>query len=126
MAEENRLDFLMCILRNLLVCTVLKKLVHTVIFGLVLHHAATQVKPLVLNLYEKYFLPLGENLVPCLCAFLIGLWPGLEEAKSDSYKQTQAILDKVCSIVGEQQFFRAYWKAILLTGDGHLKVALLL
>uniref|UniRef100_A0A8C6VLN5 DOP1 N-terminal domain-containing protein n=2 Tax=Elapinae TaxID=42168 RepID=A0A8C6VLN5_NAJNA len=41
--------------------------------------AALSVKPVLLDLYENYFLPLQKSLLPSLQAFLIGLLPGLEE-----------------------------------------------
>ncbi|XP_028348933.1 protein dopey-2-like [Physeter macrocephalus] len=44
-----------------------------------LAHAAMSVKPVLLGLYEKYFLPLQKLLLPSLQAFIIGLLPGLEE-----------------------------------------------
>lgn len=37
------------------------------------------VRPVLLGLYEKYFLPLQKLLLPSLQAFLVGLLPGLEE-----------------------------------------------
>lgn len=37
------------------------------------------VRPVLLGLYEKYFLPLQKLLLPSLQAFIIGLLPGLEE-----------------------------------------------
>lgn len=37
------------------------------------------VRPVLLGLYEKYFLPLQRLLLPSLQAFVIGLLPGLEE-----------------------------------------------
>uniref|UniRef100_A0A6I8N6C1 DOP1 leucine zipper like protein B n=1 Tax=Ornithorhynchus anatinus TaxID=9258 RepID=A0A6I8N6C1_ORNAN len=49
-----------------------------------LAHAAMSVKPTLLGLYEKYFLPLHRSLLPSLQAFVTGLLPGLEEG-SDIY-----------------------------------------
>lgn len=37
------------------------------------------VRPVLLGLYEKYFLPLQKLLLPSLQAFIVGLLPGLEE-----------------------------------------------
>ncbi|XP_045396593.1 protein dopey-2 isoform X2 [Lemur catta] len=44
-----------------------------------LAHAAMSVRPVLLGLYEKYFLPLQKLLLPSLQAFVVGLLPGLEE-----------------------------------------------
>lgn len=44
-----------------------------------LGHAAMAVKPVLLKLYERYYLPLQRALLPSLQAFITGLLPGLEE-----------------------------------------------
>ena len=44
-----------------------------------LGHAAMAVKPMLLTLYERYYLPLQRALLPSLQAFITGLLPGLEE-----------------------------------------------
>lgn len=44
-----------------------------------LGHAAIAVKPVLLTLYERYYLPLQRSLLPSLQAFITGLLPGLEE-----------------------------------------------
>lgn len=44
-----------------------------------LGHASMAVKPALLKLYERYYLPLQRALLPSLQAFIIGLLPGLEE-----------------------------------------------
>ena len=49
-----------------------------------LGNAAMSVKPVLLNLYEEHYLPLGEHLKPALTGLLQGILPGLEEG-SDYY-----------------------------------------
>lgn len=44
-----------------------------------LGHASMAVKPVLLTLYERYYLPLQRALLPSLQAFITGLLPGLEE-----------------------------------------------
>ena len=44
-----------------------------------LGHAAMAVKPVLLTLYERYYLALQRALLPSLQAFITGLLPGLEE-----------------------------------------------
>jgi hypothetical protein len=36
-------------------------------------HAANNVKPIVLKVYEQHLLPLGQQLVPCLSALMLGI-----------------------------------------------------
>lgn len=44
-----------------------------------LSYASMSVRPRLLEIYEKYFLPLGNDLVPTLHGFVLGLLPGLED-----------------------------------------------
>lgn len=44
-----------------------------------LSNAAMSVKPVLLGLYEIYYLPLGKTLKPGLQGLLTGVLPGLEE-----------------------------------------------
>jgi hypothetical protein len=55
-----------------------------------LGHAAMAVKPALLTLYERYYLPLQRALLPSLQAFITGLLPGLEEGADvyDRYTHT--------------------------------------
>jgi len=44
-----------------------------------LGNAAMSVKPVLMNIYEEYFVSLGKALIPCLPGLLLGLLPGIEE-----------------------------------------------
>ncbi len=44
-----------------------------------LAHAAMNVRPALLTVYETHFVPLGQRLRPALNGFLSGVLPGLEE-----------------------------------------------
>lgn len=37
------------------------------------------VRPSLLDIYEQYYLAVGEGLVPCLPGIVLGLLPGLED-----------------------------------------------
>ena len=37
------------------------------------------VRTQLLEVYEKYYLPLRDDLMPCLRGFVLGLLPGLED-----------------------------------------------
>lgn len=51
-----------------------------------LGHAAMNVRPTLLTVYETHFVPLGERLRPGLSGFLSGVLPGLEEG-SDHFER---------------------------------------
>ncbi|XP_074515212.1 protein DOP1B [Sebastes fasciatus] len=79
-----------------------------------LGHAAMAVKPMLLTLYERYYLPLQRALLPSLQAFITGLLPGLEEGL-EVYDRTDALLFKLSLLVGQQVFYGALWGSMLVT-----------
>nr|AAH56791.1 Dopey family member 2 [Danio rerio] len=78
-----------------------------------LGHAAMSVKPVLLTLYERYFLPLQRALLPSLQAFIMGLLPGLEEG-AEVYDRTDALLVKLSVLVGQSVFYGALWGSVLI------------
>ncbi|KAM9347350.1 protein DOP1B [Symphorus nematophorus] len=79
-----------------------------------LGHAAMAVKPALLTLYERYYLPLQRALLPSLQAFVTGLLPGLEEGL-EVYDRTDALLLKLSLLVGQQVFYGALWGSMLVS-----------
>ncbi|KAL0963641.1 hypothetical protein UPYG_G00308960 [Umbra pygmaea] len=79
-----------------------------------LGHAAMAVKPALLTLYERYYLPLQRALLPSLQAFITGLLPGLEEG-ADVYDRTDALLMRLSLLVGQQVFYGALWGSVLVS-----------
>ncbi|XP_055020384.1 protein dopey-1-like, partial [Boleophthalmus pectinirostris] len=77
-----------------------------------LSNAAMSVKPVLLGLYETYYLPLGKTLKPGLQGLLTGVLPGLEEG-SEYYDRTNALLEKVAGAVEQSAFYSALWGSIL-------------
>ncbi|XP_067368008.1 protein dopey-1 isoform X2 [Channa argus] len=77
-----------------------------------LSNAAMSVKPVLLGLYETYYLPLGKTLKPGLQGLLTGVLPGLEEG-SEYYERTNTFLEKVAAAVEQSAFYSALWGSIL-------------
>ncbi|CAB1333638.1 unnamed protein product, partial [Coregonus sp. 'balchen'] len=77
-----------------------------------LSNAAMSVKPVLLCLYETYYLPLGKTLKPGLQGLLTGVLPGLEEG-SEYYDRTNTLLEKVAAAVEQSAFYSALWGSIL-------------
>ncbi|NWX86242.1 DOP2 protein, partial [Nothoprocta pentlandii] len=88
-----------------------------------LANAAMSVRPVLLGLYEKYFLPLQKSLLPGLQAFLIGLLPGLEEG-SEIYDRTDALLVKLSLLMGKEVFYGALWGSVLVSPSIRLPASL--
>lgn len=78
--------------------------------------AALPVKPVLLTLYETYFLPLGEALNPILTGFFLGLFPALEEG-ADYYDRICALLDNLAQRIDKFYFYTCIWSAIHLVGS---------
>ncbi|XP_051761489.1 protein dopey-2 [Ctenopharyngodon idella] len=78
-----------------------------------LGHAAMSVKPVLLTLYERYFLPIQRALLPSLQAFIMGLLPGLEEG-AEVYDRTDALLVRLSLLVGQSVFYGALWGSVLI------------
>uniref|UniRef100_A0A8C7F1E0 DOP1 leucine zipper like protein B n=1 Tax=Oncorhynchus kisutch TaxID=8019 RepID=A0A8C7F1E0_ONCKI len=72
------------------------------------------VKPALLTLYERYYLPLQRALLPSLQAFITGLLPGLEEG-AEVYDRTDALLLRLSMLVGQQVFYGALWGSVLVS-----------
>ncbi|XP_062956774.1 protein dopey-2 isoform X2 [Cynocephalus volans] len=88
-----------------------------------LANAAMSVRPVLLGLYEKYFLPLQKLLLPSLQAFIVGLLPGLEEG-SEIYDRTDALLLRLSLVVGKEVFYAALWGSVLASPSIRLPASL--
>ncbi|GJQ78976.1 hypothetical protein Trydic_g138 [Trypoxylus dichotomus] len=76
-----------------------------------LGHAAMNIRPILLMLYETHFVPLRERLRPALSGFLSGVLPGLETG-SDYFDRTNVLLENVCEGVGPTYFYTCIWQCI--------------
>ncbi|XP_067897247.1 protein dopey-2 isoform X2 [Heterodontus francisci] len=88
-----------------------------------LGNAAMSVKPVLLGLYEKYYLPLHKSLNPSLQAFITGLLPGLEEG-SEIYERTDILLQKLILVVGQEIFYGALWGSVIASPSIRLPASL--
>ncbi|XP_067849370.1 protein dopey-2 isoform X2 [Heptranchias perlo] len=88
-----------------------------------LGNAAMSVKPVLLGLYEKYYLPLHKSLNPSLQAFITGLLPGLEEG-SEIYERTDILLQKLILVVGQEVFYGALWGSVMVSPSIRLPASL--
>uniref|UniRef100_A0A182LV20 Uncharacterized protein n=1 Tax=Anopheles culicifacies TaxID=139723 RepID=A0A182LV20_9DIPT len=84
-----------------------------------LGYSAMNVRPTLLSIYEKYFVPLGEKLRPALSGFLSGVFPGLE-AGQDHFERTNQLLDKVCTAVQLECFYTCLWECIVTNASVRL------
>ncbi|CAD7078230.1 unnamed protein product, partial [Hermetia illucens] len=76
-----------------------------------LSYAAMNVRPTLLAIYEKYFVPLGEKLRPALSGFLSGVLPGYESGL-DHFERTNSLLTHVCTAVTPSFFYTCLWECV--------------
>eukprot|EP01132_Coremiostelium_polycephalum_P011391 gene11391-13950_t len=79
------------------------------------HLASTDVRFKVLQLYEKYILPLNLKLTPCLNGVVSSLLPGLEEGQGEIYELVLKLLDNFCKSTSTTLFYQAIWKSLIIT-----------
>ena len=79
-----------------------------------LENAGLSVKPILLGIYESYFLPLKRYLRPCLTGFILAILPGLEEG-SDIYQRTFNLLKNISNQTDDAYFFTCLWSAMLFS-----------
>ncbi|XP_067674328.1 protein dopey-1-like isoform X1 [Haliotis asinina] len=77
-----------------------------------LSHAAMSVKPVLLTVYEKHFVPLGKHIKPGLNGLLLGLLPGLEEG-AENYDRTNVLLEDFRDAAVPSFFYTCLWECVL-------------
>ena len=86
-------------------------------------HASSRVKPVLLGLIERFYLPLGPKLLPALPGLLMALLPGMEEdsSTSDTREKVLEILEalrmatrtRLAGVATESVFMNTLWKLLL-------------
>ncbi|XP_065057535.1 protein dopey-1-like isoform X2 [Rhopilema esculentum] len=77
-----------------------------------LAQAAISVKPVLLDLYEEFYVPLGRHIIPGLPGFILAVLPGIEEG-SEHNERTTSILETVCQNSNKESFYSALWGCVL-------------
>ncbi|WWC60178.1 uncharacterized protein I303_102743 [Kwoniella dejecticola CBS 10117] len=68
--------------------------------------ATTSVRPVLINIYETYYLPLGADLRPAAKAFVLALLPGMEEETGDFFDKILHLLDKLSEAITPSFFLK--------------------
>lgn len=77
-------------------------------------YASMQVRPKFLELIQKFYLPLGAELMPCTSGLVMSLVPGLEESNSETYPKVLKLIDSIAEATSSQAVFHATWKTLSL------------
>ncbi|CAD6893213.1 unnamed protein product [Tilletia laevis] len=93
--------------------------------GLLPHfeYASTTVRPSLLTLLEKHYLPLKEDLRPITRAFILALLPGLEEETNEFFDKVLSILDHLSESVSSPFFLQNIW--LILVGSPKARLSAL-
>ena len=74
-------------------------------------YSSMAVRTQVIEIYEQYYVPLGESLRPALHGMVLGLLPGLEDA-SEHTERINRLLDTVCESTDLSFFSSALWQCV--------------
>ncbi|KAK5672429.1 hypothetical protein QVD99_001192 [Batrachochytrium dendrobatidis] len=83
-------------------------------------HAAVAVKPLLLGIYEKFYVPLGTSLRSALKGLILAIYPMLEEEGNEFFDKAVSILDQISLAVDHTYFFHALWLSIISASNQRL------
>ncbi|KDN44268.1 hypothetical protein K437DRAFT_257137 [Tilletiaria anomala UBC 951] len=75
--------------------------------------ASTSVRPNLLSIFDRFYLPLGEDLRPVAKAMLLALLPGLEEESGEFFDRVLRLLDHVSTSITESFFLQNIWLIII-------------
>jgi hypothetical protein len=78
--------------------------------------AALPVKPVLLALYETYYLPLGNGLQSIATGFIIGLLSSLD-TDVDSFNRIIVLLECLSKTIDTSYFYTCIWSAIQLVAS---------
>lgn len=70
------------------------------------------VKPSILSIYEKYYIPLGRDLEKCLPGLIIAVMPVLEELENEYFEAGYTILIALRTQVQATPFYNGLWGSI--------------
>ncbi len=68
-----------------------------------------QVKPLILDIYKAFYLPLGLNLIPMLTGIIGSVIGGIEEQDVTVQTQIFSFLTEINEIVGDLFYVSSLW-----------------
>ena len=71
------------------------------------------VKPHLLAIYEKFYIPLGVKLKPAAKGLILGLLPGLEEEGNEFFDRVFNILSNLSRVLGDAYFFKSLWLSLM-------------
>lgn len=75
--------------------------------------ASTSVKPIILGIFERHYLPLGDDLRSITKALLLALLPGLEEESGEFFDRVFTFFAKLSDAVSPPFFYQNVWLVLM-------------
>lgn len=89
-----------------------------------LSYSATSVKPVLLDLYADFFLPLGDELIPVLDGFVLALLPGLDDETTEFYGKVQKLFFQMRRAINDDaKYFTSLWRSLMLSPSTRISAA---
>lgn len=103
--------------------TALAKNIAIFSFGLfsMFKKAQLEIKHSIIELFEKYYLPMGEQLVPMLNGLIGCLLSGMNDSETEMKGKILKLLVKVNSCVGDHVYSSALWQVLLKNSQTQLQ-----
>ena len=68
---------------------------------------------MLLDLFERYYVPLGARAVPCLPGLVLALLSAMEDAGSEFYHRAVKLLDALAACTPIEALMSAVWGRLL-------------
>lgn len=76
-------------------------------------NASMSVRPTLINIYETYYLPLGDDLRSATKALILALLPGVEEETGDFFDRVFSLLNRLSDAVSQQFFLQCVFLVMI-------------
>jgi hypothetical protein len=82
------------------------------------YYSSTKVKPVLLTIFETYYLPLGRQLLPCLEGLISAVISGLEDDNNEYYNRCLLLINNIKQAVNHPaMFYNCIWSSLLMNSN---------
>ncbi len=85
-------------------------------------YSSMSVRSRVIEIYERFYIPLGENVLPALHGLVLGLLSGLEDG-SEHTERINRLLGAMCDMTDISFFSSALWECMALSSEVRVPAA---
>lgn len=81
------------------------------------HRCSSKVKPVLLDIYRKYYLKLGRRLTPAVQGIVLSVLPGVEDDQAEWFSSVLELLMDIRNSTDPELVISSVWRALLLTSE---------